>query len=68
MAVLFFGVCGIISYMASKEDFKRATDFELPRATVHVTLNHPVQGHSGGSWNDMQFVIFCVWHGLSNSS
>ena len=26
MAVLFFGVCGIISYMASKEDFKRATE------------------------------------------
>lgn len=104
-------VCGIISYMASKEDFKRATEqlnfdedaqvaymsnpanwltvhctkymprrlpdgrlavpttamatnFELPRATVHVTLNHPVRGHSGGSWNDMQFVILAPYSDL----
>ena len=41
-----------------------ATNFDLPRATVHVTLNHPVQGHSGGSWNDMQFVILAPYSDL----
>jgi len=34
-----------------------ATNFDLPRATVHTTLNHVVKAHGLGSWDDMPIVI-----------
>ena len=34
-----------------------ATDGEIPRATVHFTLNHTVGDNSGGSWTDKGIVV-----------
>lgn len=34
-----------------------ATGFEVPRSTVHFTLNHIVRGHMYGNWNASQYVI-----------
>ena len=39
-----------------------ATDFEIPRATVHTTLNHIVVGTVGfGSWTDTPYVILAPY-------
>ena len=34
-----------------------ATNYDVPRATVHVTLNHVVAANSGGNWDDMPIVV-----------
>lgn len=34
-----------------------ATNYDVPRATVHVTLNHVVAANSGGNWDDMPMVV-----------
>lgn len=40
-----------------------ATDFEIPRATVHTALNHIVVGTVGfGSWDDMPYVILAPYN------
>lgn len=42
-----------------------ATNFEIPRATVHTTLNHVVQSWEGTEdWNDMPYVIFMPYNDL----
>ena len=35
-----------------------ATNYEIPRPTVHTTLNHIVGGHAFGNWDDCPYVIF----------
>lgn len=39
-----------------------ATDFEIPRSTVHVTLNHVVASHGYGSWDDMPIVVLAPYN------
>lgn len=34
-----------------------ATDGTLPRNTVHTTLNHRVQSHEGGNWDQKAYLI-----------
>lgn len=42
-----------------------ATNFEIPRATVHTTLNHVVQSwEATEDWNDMPYVIFMPYNDL----
>lgn len=38
-----------------------ATDFNNPRSTVHVTLNHIVRSHGYGSWDDAQIVVLAPY-------
>lgn len=35
-----------------------ATNYKIPRSTVHTTLNHVVTSHGGGNWDAMPFVFF----------
>ncbi|MBO7643046.1 MAG: hypothetical protein J6S74_02870 [Alphaproteobacteria bacterium] len=39
-----------------------ATDFDVPRSTVHVTLNHIVASHGYGSWDDMPIVVLAPYN------
>lgn len=39
-----------------------ATNYDIPRATVHTTLNHVVAGHSGGNWDDMPIVVLAPFN------
>lgn len=41
-----------------------ATDFKIPRTTVHTTFNHVVKGHMMGSWDDMPIVILTGYNDL----
>lgn len=41
-----------------------ATNFEIPRATVHVTLNHVVQSHVYGTWDDAPYVIIAPYNDI----
>ena len=34
-----------------------ATNFEIPRTTIHTTINHVVSSNDGGSWDDTPIVI-----------
>jgi hypothetical protein len=34
-----------------------ATDFAIPRGTIHFTLNHVVKSHTAGSWEDAGIVM-----------
>lgn len=34
-----------------------ASEWSVPRNTIHFALNHPVQANSGGSWDDMPYAI-----------
>lgn len=46
-----------------------ATDFEVPRATVHVSLNHIVLGTFGfGDWADMQYVILAPYNDVAKQN
>ncbi len=39
-----------------------ATDYKLPRATIHVTLNQVVGNHIGGSWDTASIVILAPYN------
>lgn len=39
-----------------------ATDNELPRASVHVTLNQVVSSHMGGNWDDAPIVVLAPYN------
>ncbi len=39
-----------------------ATDFNNPRSTVHVTLNHIVKSHGYGSWDDVPIVVLAPYN------
>ena len=41
-----------------------ATDYELPRATVHMTINQVVHAHGAGSWNDVPFVVLAPYNDI----
>lgn len=41
-----------------------ATDFDIPRNTVHTTLNHVVKSHSMGGWEDCPYVILIPYKDL----
>ena len=45
-----------------------ATDFEFPRATVHVTLNHIVTSHGYGSWDDTPIVILTPYNDVAKKN
>lgn len=34
-----------------------ATDFDIPRSTVHFTLNHIVTGHMYGNWDAQPYIV-----------
>lgn len=38
-----------------------ATDYEIPRSTVHVALNHIVYSHMSGNWDEMPFIILAPY-------
>ena len=38
-----------------------ATNFEIPRSTVHTTFNHVVKSHIMGSWDDTPIVILAPY-------
>jgi hypothetical protein len=42
-----------------------ATDFDFPRSTVHVTLNHVVTAHLMGNWNDMPIVVLAPYNDVT---
>ena len=37
------------------------TNYEIPRTTVHVSLNHVVESHNAGAWEDCPYVIFAPY-------
>jgi hypothetical protein len=39
------------------ETYAMGTNFSHLRNTVHTTLNHIVESHTGGNWDNHQFVI-----------
>ncbi len=39
-----------------------ARNWSAPRATVHFTLNHVVQAHIGGNWDDRPIIILTPYH------
>lgn len=41
-----------------------ATGGEIPRATVHFTLNHTVVANNGGSWTDKGIVVLAPYDSL----
>lgn len=45
-----------------------ATDFDVPRSTVHVTLNHVVTSHMMGSWNDMPIVVLAPYNDVTEKN
>ena len=42
-----------------------ATNFDIPRSTVHVTLNHIVASHGYGSWDDTPIIVLAPYNGVS---
>ncbi len=38
-----------------------ATNFDVPRTTVHTTFNHVVTSHMMGSWDDMPIVVMAPY-------
>jgi hypothetical protein len=38
-----------------------ATNYAVPRATIHFTLNHTVTPNSGGSWNTRPYIILAPY-------
>ena len=38
-----------------------ATNFEIPRTTVHTTFNHIVSANSGGDWGDKPYIILAPY-------
>ena len=45
-----------------------ATDFRIPRSTVHVTLNHIVTAHGYGSWDDAPIVILAPYNDVAGKN
>lgn len=45
-----------------------ATDFDIPRSTIHVTLNHVVTAHMGGNWNDMPIVVLAPYNDVTEKN
>ena len=41
-----------------------ATDYKLPRASVHVTLNQVVTSHMAGNWDNTPFVVLVPYNEL----
>ena len=41
-----------------------ATNYEFPRATIHVTLNQVVCSHMYGNWDDAPFVILAPYNSV----
>jgi len=41
-----------------------ATDWKMPRNTIHFALNHPVAPHMYGSWEDAPYAIIAPLDGL----
>ena len=41
-----------------------ATDYELPRATVHVTLNQVVSNNMGGNWDEAGIIILAPYNDI----
>lgn len=41
-----------------------ATDYKLPRASVHVTLNQVVTSHMAGNWDKTPFVVLAPYNEL----
>ena len=41
-----------------------ATDYKLPRASVHVTLNQVVVSHMAGNWDKTPFVVLAPYNEL----
>lgn len=39
-----------------------ATDYDKPRATIHVTLNQPVGNHAYGNWDKASIVILAPYN------
>lgn len=39
------------------ETSAKATDYRVPRSTIHFTLNHVVTSHQYGNWDDAKIVI-----------
>lgn len=37
------------------------TNYDIPRTTVHVSLNHVVESHNAGAWEDCPYVIFAPY-------
>lgn len=37
------------------------SNFDIPRATIHTTLNHVVNPNSGGNWNDRPYIIIAPY-------
>ena len=37
------------------------TNYDIPRTTVHVTLNHVVKSHNAGAWEDCPYVVFAPY-------
>ncbi len=37
------------------------TNYAIPRTTIHVTLNHVVESHNAGAWEDCPYVIFAPY-------
>ena len=46
------------------ESTMMATNFEVPRTSVHVTLNHVVKSHSGGDWDGKPIVMLAPYNDL----
>ncbi|MBP5364205.1 MAG: hypothetical protein J6Y49_02545 [Alphaproteobacteria bacterium] len=40
------------------------TNYDIPRTTVHVTLNHVVKSHAAGAWEDCPYVVFTPYTDL----
>ena len=45
-----------------------STDFNIPRSTVHVTLNHVVTSHMMGNWNDMPIVVLAPYNDVTEKN
>ena len=37
------------------------TNYDIPRTTVHFTLNHVVESHNAGAWEDCPYIIFAPY-------
>lgn len=45
-----------------------ATNFDIPRSTVHVTLNHIVAAHGYGSWDDTPIIVLAPYNSVSSQN
>ena len=41
-----------------------SSDFDIPRTTIHVALNHIVASHMYGSWNDKEIVVLAPYNDI----